>query len=283
VLREKRLTYNQTGPIDPLTITLTTKTQISYNMITVGLLGCGNIGRIIAAGQDNFRIVAAYDAVAENTEKFSRDFGAKPFSDFAAFLAEPCDIVVEAASVPAATEYAKAVLLSGKDLVIMSVGALADREFLGELTRTAREKKRRIHIPSGAVMGLDNIRIGQISRVDRFLLRTTKNPASLSRSATERTRIFSGKANECVSQYPKNTNVAESLSLACGQEADVELWMDPDEDRNMHEIFFEGEFGEAYIRIRNLPSPDNPATSYLAALSILTLLKNLDNPLVIGA
>ncbi len=51
----------------------------------------------------------------------------------------------------------------------------------------------------------------------------------------------------------------------------------------MHEIFFEGEFGEAYIRVRNVPSPDNPATSYLAALSILSLLKNLDNPLVIGA
>ncbi|HJK07811.1 MAG TPA: DUF108 domain-containing protein, partial [Methanocorpusculum sp.] len=140
-----------------------------------------------------------------------------------------------------------------------------------------------IHIPSGAVMGLDNIRIGQISRVDKFVLRTTKNPKSLSREATERTQLFSGKAHDCVRQYPKNTNVAESLSIACGRDVDVELWMDPEEDRNMHEIFFEGEFGEAYIRIRNLPSPDNPATSYLAALSILTLLKNLDNPLVIGA
>jgi predicted dinucleotide-utilizing enzyme len=51
----------------------------------------------------------------------------------------------------------------------------------------------------------------------------------------------------------------------------------------MHEIFFEGEFGEIYARIRNVPSPDNPATSYLAALSILSLLRNLDSPLVIGA
>ncbi len=63
----------------------------------------------------------------------------------------------------------------------------------------------------------------------------------------------------------------------------MELWADPAEDRNMHEIFFEGEFGEIYARIRNVPSPDNPATSYLAALSILSLLRNLDSPLVIGA
>lgn len=252
-------------------------------MITVGLLGCGNIGHVIAAGQENFKITAVYDVVPARVEEFAREFEAKPFSDFTAFLAESTDIIVEAASVVAATEHAQEVLESGKDIVIMSVGALADKEFRAHLVETARDLKRKIHIPSGAVMGLDNIRIGQISRIDKSVLRTTKNPKSLSREATKRTQLFAGKAHDCVRQYPKNTNVAESLSIACGRDVDVELWMDPEEDRNMHEIFFEGEFGEAYIRIRNLPSPDNPATSYLAALSILTLLKNLDNPLVIGA
>ncbi|HJJ88828.1 MAG TPA: aspartate dehydrogenase [Methanocorpusculum sp.] len=252
-------------------------------MITVGLLGCGNIGRIIAAGQENFKITAVYDVVPTRVEAFAREFNAKAFSNFTAFLAEPTDIIVEAASVVAATEYAQEILESGKDIVIMSVGALADSEFRSHLIQIARDLKRKIHLPSGAVMGLDNIRIGQSSRIDKFVLRTTKNPKSLSREETERRQLFSGKAYDCVRQYPKNTNVAESLSIACGRDVDVELWMDPEEDRNMHEIFFEGEFGEAYIRIRNLPSPDNPATSYLAALSILTLLKNLDNPLVIGA
>ncbi|HJJ43800.1 MAG TPA: aspartate dehydrogenase [Methanocorpusculum sp.] len=252
-------------------------------MITVGLLGCGNIGHVIAKGQENFKITAVYDVVYERAAEFGRAFGATPYSDFSAFLTEPTDIIVEAASVSAATSHAKSILLAGKDLVIMSVGALADVTFREELIETAREMKKKIHIPSGAIMGLDNIRIGQISGIDKFVLRTTKNPKSLSREADERVCLFSGKAYDCVHQYPKNTNVAESLSLACGRDVDVELWMDPNEDRNMHEIFFEGEFGEAYIRVRNVPSPDNPATSYLAALSILTLLKNLDNPLVIGA
>ncbi|MCK9312470.1 MAG: aspartate dehydrogenase [Methanocorpusculum sp.] len=252
-------------------------------MITIGLLGCGNIGRVIAKGQENFKITAVFDVVFERAEEFGREFGATPYSDFTAFLKEPTDIIVEAASVSAATAYAEEVLLAGKDIVIMSVGALADVSFREELIMIARENKRKIHIPSGAIMGLDNIRVGQISNVDKFVLRTTKNPKSLSREATEKTCIFTGKAFDCVHQYPKNTNVAESLSIACGREVDVELWMDPNEDRNMHEIFFEGEFGEAYVRVRNVPSPANPATSYLAALSILTLLRNLDNPLVIGA
>jgi aspartate dehydrogenase len=62
----------------------------------------------------------------------------------------------------------------------------------------------------------------------------------------------------------------------------VELFVDPDVERNVHEIFAEGDFGDIYIRVSNLPSPENPATSYLAALSILSLLNQMDNPLVIG-
>ncbi|MDR0438796.1 MAG: Gfo/Idh/MocA family oxidoreductase, partial [Methanocalculaceae archaeon] len=84
-------------------------------MITVGLLGCGNIGRIIAAGQKNFRITAVYDAVPARVETFAHEFGAKPFSNFSAFLSESTDIVVEAASIVAVTEHAQDVLKSGKD------------------------------------------------------------------------------------------------------------------------------------------------------------------------
>ncbi|MEA2079487.1 MAG: aspartate dehydrogenase, partial [Pseudomonadota bacterium] len=42
------------------------------------------------------------------------------------------------------------------------------------------------------------------------------------------------------------------------------------------------DFGEAAITVQNVSSPDNPATSYLAALSILALLDDLDRPLLIG-
>lgn len=49
-----------------------------------------------------------------------------------------------------------------------------------------------------------------------------------------------------------------------------------------HEILVTGEFGEIEIKITNLPSPENPATSYLAALSLITLLNDLGNVLQIG-
>jgi aspartate dehydrogenase len=70
--------------------------------------------------------------------------------------------------------------------------------------------------------------------------------------------------------------------LAAGREPDVELWVDPAATSNRHEIFAAGDFGEVTIRTDNRPSPDNPATSYLAALSVLTLLQDLDDPVRVG-
>jgi aspartate dehydrogenase len=174
------------------------------------------------------------------------------------------------------------VLAQKKDLVIMSVGALADLVFREKIRETARKNGQKVYIPSGAIFGLDNLKIGKISRITKLLLRTTKSPESLGIDTGSRQKIFSGKANECIKAYPKNVNVSVAMSLAAGQDADVELWVDPAVDRNIHELFIEGDFGETYIKVTNVPSPDNPATSYLAALSILSLLKNIGNPFVVG-
>ncbi|MDD1717976.1 MAG: aspartate dehydrogenase [Methanoregulaceae archaeon] len=251
-------------------------------MIRIGLLGCGNIGRIIVRHGDHVKISALYDKVPDRARELASICGGKAGEDFESFVDGDYGLVVEAASVRAVKEYAENVLSHGKDLVIMSVGALADENFRNRLIDRAAELGRRIYIPSGAIFGLDNLKVGQISSVDRVVLRTTKNPVSLGIRADTRTRIFAGKAHECIKEYPKNVNVSVALGLAAGRDVDVELWADPDVDRNVHELFVEGEFGDAYIRVRNVPSPENPATSYLAALSILVLLKNLDEPLRVG-
>jgi aspartate dehydrogenase len=164
----------------------------------------------------------------------------------------------------------------------MSVGALTDPEFRERLRESARAHKRRIYVPSGAIFGLDNLKIGRISKIRKLLLRTVKSPESLGVEAKERRLIFAGKAHECIKAFPKNVNVSVAMSLAAGKDTDVELWVDPAVDRNIHEMIIEGDFGETSIRITNVQSPDNPATSYLAALSILSLLNDLDDPIVVG-
>ncbi len=251
-------------------------------MIRVGLLGCGNIGRVIAAHQQGFTVTALFDIIPEHARDIAAICGAEISVDFPSFLKADTTIVVEAASVGAVREYGEAILSSGHDLAVMSVGALADPEFREDLLAAARASGRRIYIPSGAVTGLDNLKVARIAGTTRLLLRTIKSPASLGITTNERRLLFSGKSHECIRQYPKNVNVSVAISLAAGMDTDVELYADPAVDRNIHEIVMEGEYGEILIRVTNVPSPDNPATSYLAALSILSLLQDLENPLVVG-
>ena len=252
-------------------------------MVRIGLLGCGNVGRIIAAHQEGFTVDALFDRITDHAEELAGICGAPAFKDFESFISQDFDICVEAASVLAVREFAPAILEHKKNLLILSVGALSDTAFRNHLIQIASEKNCKIHIPSGAIMGLDNLKIGQISRLDSILLKTTKSPESLGMQVSTRTLAFRGRANECIKQFPKNINVSVALALAAEHDVNVELWADPAVDKNIHEIFITGEFGEASIRIVNQPSPDNPSTSYLAALSVLSLLKNLDNPLVIGS
>jgi len=251
-------------------------------MMKIGLLGCGNIGHIIAVHASGFTISAVYDKVPERAEEIAALAGAQSYEDFSTFLAADTDIIVKAASVNAARTYTLDVLGAGKDIVIMSVGALTDKDFRHKVRAAAIEHGRKVYLPSGAIFGLDNLKIGRISRISRLLLRTTKSPASLGITSDSRRMIFSGKANECIKAFPKNVNVSVAMSLAAGQDTDVELWVDPAVDRNVHEIFFDGDFGEAYIKVTNFTSPDNPATSYLAALSILCLLEKLSDPIIVG-
>jgi len=251
-------------------------------MMKIGLLGCGNIGHIIAEHAAGFTLTAVYDTIPERAQEIARKSGARAFADFGSFINADIDIVVEAASVVAVWMHAQDVLSHKKNLIVMSVGALADAAFREQIRRTAASTGTKVYIPSGAIFGLDNLKVGRISKITRLLLRTTKSPASLNMDVREKKLIFSGKANECIKAFPKNVNVSVAMSLAAGQDTDVELWVDPAIDRNVHELFVEGDFGEAHIEVTNVPSPDNQATSYLAALSILSLLEKMDDPLVIG-
>ena len=110
-------------------------------MIRIGLLGCGNIGHIIARDAEEFTIPAVYDTIPERAGEIAGICKGEAFRDFGAFLNADTDIVVEAASVGAVRAHAKAVLLHKKNLVIMSVGALNDSTFKEDLDRLLREKQ----------------------------------------------------------------------------------------------------------------------------------------------
>ncbi|MDD5419894.1 MAG: aspartate dehydrogenase, partial [Methanomicrobiaceae archaeon] len=107
-------------------------------MIKIGLLGCGNVGQIIAKHAEGIEIVALFDMIAGHAQELTAFCRAEPYTDFDAFIAQDFDLVVEAASVGAVRSYGEAILEAGKDLVLLSGGALADEDFREELVETAR-------------------------------------------------------------------------------------------------------------------------------------------------
>ena len=255
----------------------------------IGLLGCGNIGRILAeaidGGEVDCCLVAVFDQDVERAREIVDSLTRKPHvSDNFGGLLQDTDLVVEAASQEAVKEYGVKVLESGKDLVIMSVGALADEGLFNDLMQQVNKSGCRIYVPSGAIAGLDGIKAAKIKGIDSVELTTRKPPAELGTTTDKETVVYYGSAREGIKKFPKNVNVAATLSLAgIGfDKTKLRIIADPNVNRNIHEIRVGGFFGEFNVKMENLPSPNNPKTSYLAAMSAIATLKEINRSLRLG-
>jgi aspartate dehydrogenase len=195
------------------------------------------------------------------------------------FLENDMDVVVEAASQQAVLNYAEKVLKSGKDLIVLSVGALADEEFYNKIKSLAAKLGRKIFIPSGALAGIDAIR-AVANYVEKVILITRKNPSSF--GMCKKGVIFEGNAKEAAKLYPRNLNIAATLGIAVGFDKVEVVAIAEDINENIHEVIARGKFGEIRVIVKNRKMENNPKTSYLAALSVIKTLENIKSNIVVG-
>jgi len=270
----------------------------------VALIGCGTIGTMIAKAIDageagKVELAWLFDVRSESCESLAKKLRSKPklAKNVEEILADKSiDMVVEAASQAAVAQYALDVLGSKKDLMIMSVGALGDEKLLDNIKKEAERAEKKVHVPSGAILGIDGIKAAKIAGIEEATLTTRKPAKTLALSGYVRERgidlteikkptvVFEGPAREAVKAFPESVNVAATLSLAgIGfDKTKVLVIADPSLDRNVHEIRVRGKAGEFVTEARNVPSPDNPRTSYLAALSAIRMLRNITENVKIG-
>ncbi|MFS0820363.1 aspartate dehydrogenase [Bacillus sp. 1P02SD] len=258
--------------------------------MNIGVIGAGAIATFLLkeVNQNQHENLRIKNILVRNKEKYEgleSNFGVKLFTDLQAFLDSEIDIVVEAANIHAVKTLLPSVIKK-KDVVLISVGALADEALLTELSNLVKEYKNVVHLPSGAIGGLDLLQnahaLGTVSSVSL----TTRKPARslMDDDINEAKVVFEGKAIDAIKQFPKNMNVSIVLSLAgVGiEKTRVCLVADPHIEKNIHQVEIKGDFGEATFSITNNPLPDNPKTSYLAAMSILGTLNRMNEKLRIS-
>ena len=207
-------------------------------------------------------------------------------------LAAAADLVVECAPAALMDDIARPVLAAGKQLVVLSVGALLTRPHLVEL---ARQHGGQIIVPSGALLGLDAVCAAAEGQIHSVQMTTRKPPNGLAGAPyllehniridglRQPLRVFSGTAREAAKGFPANLNVAVALSLAgIGPDRTrLDIWADPTVTRNTHRIQVESDAASIDMTIENIPS-ENPKTGRITALSVIATLRKLHAPLRVG-
>ena len=263
------------------------------------IIGCGSIGTVIAKAADRMEDVERillYDHDQKRCDGLAASLKKAELLAELDFRSLDADIVIEAASQKAAKDYIPSALESSLDALVMSVGAFGDRGFQSRCYSAVKSFDSIVLIPSGAVAGVDALKGAAKADIETVRLTSTKPPKGFTGvkyleekgvdvlKIAERTVLYSGSASQAVQYFPANVNVAATVSLAgIGfDKTQVEVVCDPSATVNSHHLYAKGEFGELEATTRNLPSPDNPRTSYLAALSAVSTLSEYINRVWVG-
>jgi aspartate dehydrogenase len=245
----------------------------------VGLIGYGAIGRVVG-----HELAAGHIPGATLTCVVDRH-GAAPRTTIEVAL-QRCDLIVEVASQQAVHEYGRRVLDAGADLVVVSIGALAEPAFAEHLLAPA---PGRLYFTPGAIGGLDLLAASRaLGPFEHVTLTTTKRPTTLVQpwmdqraraallNATGPLEVYRGTASDVTARFPKSTNVAAAVALAVRNwNVIVSVCADPAATMTTHVIHATGPHGSYYFEIRNAPDETNPATSKVVPHAVLQTIAKI--------
>ncbi len=265
-------------------------------MLKVGLIGCGAIGTEIGCAlQTKFKHAAKLTYICDRNPAAVQRFQKKLKHRYQLLsiseIIRKSDFVIEAASQHAVKQIVPLALKNGKRILVLSVGGLL------HVPQVFKSKSLGfLHVPSGAVGGIDALLAARQGKIKRVTITTKKPLKSLAgapfweksawqnKKITKPVTIFEGPAIEAIHLFPQNINVAATLSLAGigPRKTKVKIMTSPDYKRNIHDIMIEGDFGRIEAVSENLPSKHNPKTSYLAILSAIATLEKIFANIKIG-
>ena len=207
-------------------------------------------------------------------------------------LPQHSDLAIECAPAAILDQICRPMLAAGKQVMVLSAGALLPRP---ELIGLAKAHGGQIIVPTGALLGLDAVAAAAEGTIHSVRMITRKPPNGLVGAPylvanhisvtglNTAKRVFVGTAREAAAGFPANVNVVAALALAgIGPErTTIEIWADPDLDRNCHTIEVDADSARFSLSIENIPS-ENPKTGRITALSVIAALRKLHAPIRLG-
>ena len=262
----------------------------------IGLIGGGTIARLVLehvrrGTLPGLEVVALMGRPggAARGPALAAEFGIPYVTDRAGLLARRPEVVLEAASHDAVREHLVPVLEAKIGFVVLSAGALIDDRLRAQAEQAAERHAVLLYVPSGGIGALDTLRTACLAGVDEVSIQVAKPPAAWKGISYVEKKgfnleglkgpltLFEGPAREGVPHFPQNVNIAAILSLAgIGPDRTrLKVVADPALTLNTHTIRVSGACGRFTLVLENVPSPDNPKTSFLACYSALAALKTL--------
>lgn len=140
--------------------------------------------------------------------------------DLSRFADYEPDLVVECAHPVVTVEHGEA-FLRRADYLPLSVNALADAELAARLTQTAKSSERRLFIPHGALIGLDNL-VEVRDMWETVTITFKKHPdnidfsdSGMSASGFDKAKtIYDGPVRGIARLFPRNVNTMTTCALA---------------------------------------------------------------------
>jgi aspartate dehydrogenase len=258
------------------------------------LIGYGAIGRLVldrVAGDPDLRVTHLLERSSRKAELAKALGGRVGVLADLGEMSELPDCAIECAGHGAVRDYVVPLLERGVSVALVSVGALAQPELPEVLEAAARRGGSQLTLVSGAIGGLDALAAARVGGLDEVIYTGRKPPLGWLGTPAERAVdlaalgqpavIYEGSAREAARLYPKNANVAATVSLA-GLGLDrtrVTLVADPAVTRNVHHVLARGAFGEMEVSMSGKPLAENPKTSSLAAYAAVRALRDFAAPI----
>lgn len=188
----------------------------------IGIAGYGFIGRhllrtILDNEEQGLELAFIWNRDPSKLSELPRNL---VLDDLAEAADHAPDLVVECAHPDITRRYGE-IFLRTADYLPLSVNALADAQIEAHLTRTAQEHGKRLFIPHGALIGLENL-VEVRDTWEEVSITFRKHPANIDfadsginpADITQTTVLYDGPVRGIAHLFPRNVNTMTTCALA---------------------------------------------------------------------